>query len=226
MVFSLGRTFPNFQSGPEKSRQKVQYYKASPERRTGNGELESADPAKNPNNPRQIPSVTIPSTTSIRLEKVPREFATIGGTEQTFDVKIHYRFLKPGYLTALLNQPRTLVIDPSYAAHADPTAGFNFSGDTTVSIHARSQIRVIFTSIIHAIAHASGVNLGIFSQFDRSRLVWACFAECAMLSERLEHYSNTWSWIGPSMESGGWWFTVYLVEVRPGMGGVWMSNGV
>jgi hypothetical protein len=204
----------------------VQYYKAGPERRAGDGGIESADPANNRNNQPRIPTTAIPSTTMIRLEKVPRNYPSVIGLEMLFDVKIHYRILKPGYLTVLLNPQRTLVIDPSYAAHADPTEGINFSGDTTVSIRARAQMRVVMTSIIHSIAHASGLGHGLISHGDRLRWVWACFAECAMLSERLDKDNNTWPWIGPSMESGGWWFTVYLVEALPAVAGGWISNGV
>ena len=227
MVRQLGRTFPNFETGPERSRRRAQFYMAGPQRRTGDGELDSADPAKNPTNHLMTAVYSMPNTTAIRLERIPRDSDLWAGPETEFQVKVHYRILKPIHLAVLLNDSRTLVVDPSAASHADPIAGtgINFTGDTTVTICAEAHPNIVFTNLVHSIANASGLGVALSLGSERSRWAWACFAECAVISERIDSNYSTWRWIGPSMEGGCWWFNVYLVEVESRNGG-WISNGV
>jgi hypothetical protein len=135
--------------------------------------------------------------------------------------------MKPGHLMVSLNRVRTVIIDPAYATHADPVGSLNFSGDTTVEVRAHDYLRSTWGNIIQAVADASGLRYLLQNHKHRPQWKWACFAECALLSERLDNSGDPkWEWIRESIESGGWWFTVYLVEYHAVEAGCWISSGV
>lgn len=179
-----------------------------------------------PFNPKPMNSQTaIPPPTAISLENLTQTNYDQPGFTTTM-IKLHYRFVSPEDVQIIMDEQRTVMINPEVVFTAiltTPTALFGaeqpLRGDTKVRISTNTPYHKALSFILEAIREATAMTRDVLKF---GRFMYALKAECGMLSERI-HELN-WKQLRSSLHSSGWWLRVYLMEIEPDPQTGWVTK--
>lgn len=229
---ALKDTHPILISGPASSKKKVAVYAAGPSVRTQDlGTIVNVHPTVRFGLEPSAPANWYPPDSFIRLE-TPVTHLQLATGDPTVEILLHYRVIDPEATKLLTDPSGRFIINRLFAKTATitplptPVHNAQMNRDTRVELTLNEDFQTACHVILKAVGQATGLTEFLRSGVDADgrvhKWMWAVYAECALLSERL--HAENWIYIRVALRQGGWWLKVYLVETEPQSGNMWATQ--
>ena len=168
------------------------------------------------------PMNVFPTGSEIRLEYPIVQPRIVTG-DPTFTIHLHYRVINPDETKLLADSSQAVIVNRAFAETATPRPqDVPMYGNTNVHLSMKEDLQVAFGIILEAVGLATGLSNFMLTEASRLKWKWAVYAECALLSERVN--AGNWEDICKGLQTGGWWLRVYLVETKPQSGNIWATR--
>lgn len=128
------------------------------------------------------------------------------GREISYNIKLHYRFIDPDFLQRITNPRQMYIVDPSVAETAtmasptDDTKRVLLAGDVSLPTPPGSSYPQVMYRVMRDLGKATGLEVRFTATGTRENWMWAVFAECSLLSQRVT--TSDWPMKEGNLESG------------------------